>query len=130
MIGPTSTAGQFNIVSGQLVQYIPGGGQLYGSVYPPATGTNRMKLFFQTSPATNVTWTFSGDALTASIPGYTQNQGGIWLACTDDSTTRLTGMARCFRDDVAILPKSRHLAYVNLGNFDYQTPTGCGDEVR
>jgi len=110
VLGSTSTAGQFQVVTGQLVQYTPYGNQLYGSVYPPVTGTKRMQLFWQTSPATNVTWTFSGDALTASIPGYTQAQGGIWLACTDDSTTRLA-------------------VYVNLGNFDYQTPTGCGDET-
>jgi len=110
VIGPTTTAAQFNVVSGQLVQYTPGGTLLYGQLYPPAANTTRMKLFFSTTPATNVTWSFSGDALNAATPGFTQNQGGIWLACADVSATTPN-------------------VYVNMGNFDYLTPTGCADET-
>jgi hypothetical protein len=50
-----------------------------------------MKLFFTTTSSTNVTWSFSGDALTATTPGYTQNQGGIWLACNDTGSAAPNG---------------------------------------
>lgn len=125
MLASPSTAAQFQITGGQLIQFLPSGTDLYASVYPPATNTTRLKVFFQSTPATNVTWAFQGDGVEATIPGYTQQSPGSFLMCSDVSAT---------------IPN----VYVNQGAYgefyclemaglltysfaDYMTPTGCVD---
>ena len=87
MISNPATASQNQIVSGQLIQYLPSGGELYLGVYPNATATTRLKLFWATAAQTNVTWAFSGDGVEGNVPGYTTAATGNFLACTDTSTT-------------------------------------------
>lgn len=84
---PPTGAGQFQITSGQLIQFTPSGTELYAGVYPPAANTTRLKVFFGTAPATNVSWVFQGDGVTASITGYTQQSPGSFLLCNDFSAT-------------------------------------------
>ncbi|KAF7968991.1 hypothetical protein HWV62_28722 [Athelia sp. TMB] len=110
VISNPATASQNQIVSGQLIQYLPSGGELYLGVYPNATGTTRLKLFWATAPQTNVTWAFQGDGVEGNVPGYTTAATGNFLACTDTSTTAPN-------------------IYLDLGAFDYLTPAGCASET-
>ncbi|KAF7968990.1 hypothetical protein HWV62_28720 [Athelia sp. TMB] len=110
VISNPATASQNNIVSGQLIQYLPSGGELYLGVYPNATGTTRLKLFWATAPQKNVTWAFQGDGVEGNVPGYTTAATGNFLACTDTSTTAPN-------------------IYLDLGAFDYLTPAGCASET-
>jgi hypothetical protein len=125
---------QGNIVGGQWKQFTPCGTTLYATVIPPAANTNRMQVFWQTTPATNgstlllaflpvltsllytVTWAFQGDGVEAtSITGYKQQGSGNFLLCTTAAGVGGTSAAPYL--------------FVNLGAFDYQTPTGCADGV-
>lgn len=99
-----------NIVSGQLVQYLGSGSTLYAQVATAAANTTRLKVFWSTSPAANVTWSFNGDGVNGVVGGYTQQNTGAFLACNDES---------------ADVPN----VYLNLGAYDYMTPAGCADEV-
>ncbi|KZP12780.1 carbohydrate-binding module family 1 protein [Athelia psychrophila] len=110
VISNPATAAQNNIVSGQLVQYLPSGSKLYLGVYPNATGTTRLKMYWSTAPATNVTWSWEGDGVQGNVPGYTSAATGNFLSCTDTSTTATN-------------------IYLDLGAFDYLTPTGCASET-
>jgi len=110
VISNPATAAQNNIVNGQLQQFLPSGGILYAQVYPPAANTTRLKIFWSTTPATNVTWSFSGDGVNGNVPGFTTAATGNFLACTDVSTTAPN-------------------IYLDLGAFDYQTPAGCASET-
>ncbi|KAF7968989.1 hypothetical protein HWV62_28718 [Athelia sp. TMB] len=110
VISNPATASQNQIVSGQLIQYLPSGGELYLGVYPNVTGTTRLKLFWATAPQTNVTWAFQGDGVEGNVPGFTTAATGNFLACTDTSTTAPN-------------------IYLDLGAFDYLTPAGCASET-
>jgi hypothetical protein len=109
--GSPSTASQLNIVSGQLVQYLTSGSSLYAQVATAAANTTRLKVFWSTSAATNVTWSFNGDGVNGVVAGATQQNTGAFLACNDVS---------------ADVPN----VYLNMGAYDYMTPAGCADEVR
>lgn len=80
VISNPATAAQNNIVSGQLVQYLPSGSELYLGVYPNATGTTRLKMYWSTTPLTNVTWSWEGDGVQGNVPGYTTAATGNFLA--------------------------------------------------
>jgi len=99
-----------NIVSGQLVQYLPSGSLLYAQVATAQPNTTRLKVFWSTTQATNVTWSFSGDGVNGVVKGATQQNTGAFLACNDVSS------------DVPNV-------YLNLGAYAYMTPAGCADEV-
>lgn len=60
-----ASAGQFNVVSGQLVQLIDTAGtKLYGHVQErPDSATMKLKLTWQTTPDTYGTFGFSGSSL-------------------------------------------------------------------
>ncbi|KAF8589502.1 carbohydrate-binding module family 1 protein [Ramaria rubella] len=110
VIGSPSTAAQLNIVSGQLIQYLASGSSLYAQVATAAANTTRLKVFWSTNPATNVTWSFDGDAVNGVVAGATQSNTGAFLACNDVS---------------ADAPN----VYLNLGAYDYMTPANCADET-
>jgi len=110
VIGSPSTAAQLNIVSGQLVQYLSSGSTLYAQVATAAANTTRLKVFWSTSPAANVTWSFNGDGVNGVVNGFTQQNTGAFLACNDES---------------ADVPN----VYLNLGAYAYMTPAGCADET-
>jgi len=111
VLGPTTSAAQFNMVSGQLVQFTPNGTSLYAQVYANNTVTpNRLQVFWSTTPATNITWSFSGDGVNGVVPIYTQQNTGAFLACNDTSSA---------------VPN----VYLNLGAYGYMTPSGCADQT-
>lgn len=110
VIGPPDTAAQFNIVSGQLIQYVNADTELYAQVATALPNENRLKVFWSTTPATNITWSFQGDAVNGVVQNATQQDTGAFLACDDVS---------------ADIPT----VYLNLGAYDYMTPTGCADQT-
>jgi hypothetical protein len=116
VVSSYTTAQQGNIVGGQWEQFTPCGTTLYATVIPPAANTTRLQVFWQTTPATNVTWSFQGDAVNANIPGYKQQGSGNFLLCTTAAGVGGTSAAPYL--------------FVNLGAFSYMTPSGCADGVR
>ncbi|GJJ08418.1 hypothetical protein Clacol_002634 [Clathrus columnatus] len=110
VIGPPTTAAQFNIASGQLMQFVNADTTLYAQVATALPNENRLKVFWSTSPATNITWSFQGDAVNGVVANATQQDTGAFLACDDVSA------------DVPTV-------YLNLGAYDYMTPTGCADQT-
>jgi len=100
-----TTAGQFQIVSGQLVQ-LTTAGLLYMNVETQANSSvTKLLTSFSTTQNTYGTFAFSGDAVQWSIPSISRPNLSAWLVC-----------------------ESQHL-YVNLGAYDYLTPSGCADET-
>ncbi|KDQ20788.1 carbohydrate-binding module family 1 protein [Botryobasidium botryosum FD-172 SS1] len=111
ILGSTSTAGQFNIVSGKLVQLVSGGSLLYGVVETRRDSTvNKLKLSWSANSAdTTGTFAWSGDALQWTISGITRPNNSAWLACVDSVEGQVV--------------------YANLGSYGYQTPAGCADQT-
>ncbi|RFU30568.1 Acting on ester bonds protein, partial [Scytalidium lignicola] len=100
-----TTAGQFNIVSGQLVELITGG-QLYANVeVRPDSTTMQLAVTFETTPNTYGTFAFQGDAVTWSVAGIDRPNTAAWYVCQEQQL------------------------FINLGAYDYGTPTGCADET-
>ncbi|KAG6902568.1 hypothetical protein C0995_014957 [Termitomyces sp. Mi166 len=117
VLGDPSTAGQFIVTDGQLIQNA-NGTPLYAVVEDRADSTVvKLKMSWSTTPATSGTFVFSGDTLEWSNPAITRPQNNVsavqddeaWLVCPDDAGNL----------DV----------YVNLGPYDYMTPAGCADET-
>jgi hypothetical protein len=111
ILGSPSTAGQFNIVNGQLVQLINKSGTLlYAHVQQrPDNTTMKLKVSWATTPDNYGTFVFSGDAVTWTVPGISRPNNAAWLACNDATEGAV--------------------AYINLGPYAYQTPAGCADET-
>ncbi|KAG6850675.1 hypothetical protein H0H93_010403 [Arthromyces matolae] len=77
VLGDPSTAGQFQITNGQLIQYA-GGTPLYAVVENQANSTvTKLLMSWSTTPATSGTFVFSGDTLEWSIPTITRPQTNI-----------------------------------------------------
>jgi hypothetical protein len=128
VLGSYTTAGQFQVVDGQLVQLVssPGGTAqlLYGNVATNTSYNGRMfigcvqfegvlthmpealQVTFSTSKNTYGTWGWQGDGLTWSTPDIKRPNSIAWYICTND-----------------------HLVYLNLGAYLYNTPSGCSDET-
>jgi hypothetical protein len=103
-----TTAGQFNIVNGQLVELIdPSKGTLlYANVQQPAdSSVNKLAVTFTTTPNTFGTFAFSGDAVQWSTPSINRPNLSAWLVCANQQL------------------------FINLGPYDYDTPAGCADET-
>jgi len=109
VLGSPSTAAQFQIISGQLVQN-PQGSKLYAVVAQPQTGDVKLKVTWSAdSTATFGTFMWSGDTLEWSDPSVSRPQTNAWLICPDSAG----------HEDV----------YINLGSYSYMTPAGCGDQT-
>ncbi|KAF5350683.1 hypothetical protein D9756_008697 [Leucocoprinus leucothites] len=110
VLGEPSTAAQFQITGGQLIQN-PGGTPLYAVVEPFVSGSGQVKLAvsWSKSPAPAGDFSWSGDTLMWSDPTVTRPQANAWLVCPDADGNRLL--------------------YVNLGPYGYQTPAGCADQT-
>ena len=104
-----STAGQFNIKDGQLVQLISAPGSpeqyLYGAVTQRAGTEMTLLLTWQSTPSTYGTFSFSGDTLQWSVSGISRPNNAAWLVCENQNV------------------------YANLGPYAYQTPAGCADQT-
>lgn len=101
------SAGQFNIVGGQLVQTRGDGvAPLYMNVEDPVDKTQRkLQTWFDTAQNSYGTFAFQGDTVTWSAPDIDRPNTAAWLVCEDQ---RL---------------------YVNTGAYAYNTPAGCADET-
>jgi hypothetical protein len=100
-----TTAGQFQIISGQLVELIQGG-NLYANVQVQAdSSVTKLAVTFNTTQNTYGTFAFSGDAVQWSIASISRPNLSAWLVCTNQQL------------------------FINLGAYDYETPAGCADET-
>ncbi|KII91554.1 carbohydrate-binding module family 1 protein [Plicaturopsis crispa FD-325 SS-3] len=114
VLGSPGTAAQFVVSSdGQLVQELPDGSSLYAVVEGRANSTvMKLQMSWSTEPASGEnagTFNWSGDTLEWSIPTIDRPQTNAWLVCPDADGNLVT--------------------YINLGNYDYETPPGCADET-
>ncbi|KAI0267272.1 hypothetical protein BC834DRAFT_923538 [Gloeopeniophorella convolvens] len=113
VLGDYTTASQFQITNGQLIQSVPGGSSLYAQVEAPANSSvTKLKMSWDTTPqagATAGTFMWSGDTVEWSTPSISRPQLNAWLVCPDAAGNL----------DV----------YINLGAYDYMTPAGCADET-
>ncbi|TGO84357.1 hypothetical protein BPOR_0514g00050 [Botrytis porri] len=106
LLADRSTAGQYQIVSGQLVELIAPNTFLYANVEQPANSSVvRLAMTFNTIQNTFGTFAFSGDAVTWSIASISRPNLSAWLVCGAQEL------------------------WINLGNYAYLTPTGCVDET-
>ncbi|KAF2138752.1 carbohydrate-binding module family 1 protein [Aplosporella prunicola CBS 121167] len=104
-----TTAGQFNVVDGQLVQLVgegAGGEVLYGVVAEEKSKNDQaLAVTFSAEKNTYGTFGWQGDGLTWSAEGVSRPNAIAWYVCEE-----------------------QHL-YINLGNYLYNTPDGCADET-
>ncbi|KAK5655799.1 hypothetical protein OQA88_5337 [Cercophora sp. LCS_1] len=107
IIASNTGAGQFNVVSGQLVYNRFGAGNLYMHVENPAVKTQRrLKTWFESTPNTYGTFAFQGDTLIWSVAEISRPNAAAWLVCGDGKEL-----------------------FVNTGAFLYDTPAGCFDHT-
>ncbi|KAI9159059.1 Endoglucanase gh5-1 [Paramyrothecium foliicola] len=99
-------AGQFNVVSGQLVYNTGAGGELYLHVENPADKTQRkLKTWFAKEKNAYGSFGFQGDTLTWHADDIKRPNEAAWLVC-----------------------EGQHL-FINTGAYGYQTPAGCADQT-
>ncbi|KAK8127836.1 hypothetical protein PG984_008944 [Apiospora sp. TS-2023a] len=105
-----TTAGQFNVVDGQLVENT-GDGQtapLYMWVERPASSGSTprtLATWFNTTKNPFGAFAFQGDALTWSAPEVQRQNVAAWLVCKGQAL------------------------FINTGAYAYQTPAGCSDQT-
>ncbi|KAI7786015.1 hypothetical protein LA080_004868 [Diaporthe eres] len=106
------TAGQFNIIDGQLV-YNTGSGTtnaLYLNVEDPADKTQRaLATTFKATENTYGTFAFSGDTVTWTDPDVARPNTAAFYVCPGTSAS------------------GENALYINTGAYLYQTPSGCYD---
>ncbi|ERS95100.1 hypothetical protein HMPREF1624_08590 [Sporothrix schenckii ATCC 58251] len=103
-----TTAGQFNIVDGQLVNSLGSDGPLYMHVQEPADPANPPRTLatsFNTTKSTFGTFAFQGDTVTWTAPTVKRQNLAAWLVC------------------------AKQQLFINTGAYSYQTPAGCADET-
>ena len=107
IMGDYTTAGQFNIINGQLVELIdPAAGTLlYANVSPPQSSESTLPVSFGKTQNTYGTFAFQGDAVTWSVPSISRPNTAAWYVCQNQQL------------------------FINLGAYDYGTPAGCADET-
>ena len=108
LMGDYTTAGQFQIVDGQLVELIDPtkGTLLYATVAQQSSPSeSTLPLAFTTTPNTYGTFAFQGDAVTWTVPSITRQNTAAWYVCTGQQL------------------------FINLGAYDYGTPANCADET-
>ncbi|TDZ19007.1 putative endoglucanase type F [Colletotrichum orbiculare MAFF 240422] len=100
-----SSAGQFKIEAGQLVN-LTGSASLYLNVENPTDKTQRkLETWFSTTKNTYGTFAFQGDTLTWSTPDINRPNLAAWLVCENQEV------------------------FINTGAYLYQTPAGCFDQT-
>ncbi|GME43875.1 uncharacterized protein LTHEOB_6522 [Neofusicoccum parvum] len=113
VIANYTSAGQFAIQDGQLVQLVSAPGAaaqlLYAHVSGTASatyGTDRaLAVTFAETAGTYGTFAWQGDALTWTAANVTRPNLSAWFVCEGQAL------------------------FVNLGNYLYETPDGCADET-
>ncbi|KAM7198373.1 hypothetical protein V8F33_005164 [Rhypophila sp. PSN 637] len=102
-----TTAGQFNIVDGQLVNKVANP-PLYMWVEEPADKANpprTLSTWFNTTKNPFGSFNFQGDTVAWSVPSVKRQNTAAWLVC-----------------------KNQQL-FINTGAYAYQTPSGCADQT-
>ncbi|KAK1760279.1 hypothetical protein QBC47DRAFT_448809 [Echria macrotheca] len=102
-----TTAGQFNVEDGQLVNKVSTP-PLYMWVEEPADKANpprTLATWFNTTKNPFGTFAFQGDALSWSVPSVKRQNLAAWLVC------------------------AKQALFINTGAFSYQTPSGCSDQT-
>ncbi|KAJ3778984.1 carbohydrate-binding module family 1 protein [Lentinula raphanica] len=108
IMGSYTSAAQFQVTDGQLIQESTP--PLYAIVEDRANSSvMTLAVSWSTTPATSGTFDFSGDTIEWSIPTIDRPQLNAWYVCPDS--------------------EGNNLLFVNLGYYDYETPTGCADET-
>ncbi|OQN96971.1 hypothetical protein B0A48_16945 [Cryoendolithus antarcticus] len=105
-----TTAGQFSVVNGQLVELISATATsptlLYANVGQPATpSSSLLPVSFSTAQNGWGSFAFSGDALTWSASNVTRGNLAAWYVCSGQQL------------------------FINTGAYLYGTPSGCYDET-
>ncbi|KAJ4393568.1 hypothetical protein N0V93_002781 [Gnomoniopsis smithogilvyi] len=107
-----STAGQFNIIDGQLVYYTGSSEPLYMWVEDPADKTQRtLATWFNTTASTYGNFSFSGDTVTWTDPDVARPNTAAFYVCPGNSTSGA----------------EENALFVNTGAYLYETPSGCYD---
>jgi hypothetical protein len=110
LLGSYTSAGQFQIVSGQLVQLVSAPGEAEKFLYAVVSVTryindNSLSVTFSETKNTYGTFAWQGDGLTWTVAGVTRPNASAWYVCSGQKL------------------------YINLGNYLYQTPAGCADQT-
>lgn len=110
LLGDYTTAGQFQVVDGQLVQLVSAPGAPAKLLYAVVSETRyindkSLSVTFSASKNTYGAFAWQGDGLTWSVAGVTRPNSAAWYVCTGQQM------------------------YINLGNYLYQTPAGCVDQT-
>lgn len=110
LLGDYKTAGQFQIVDGQLVQLVSAPGEPVKLLYAVVSETrsindNSLAVTFSETKNTYGTFKFGGDDVEWTVAGVSRPNVSAWYVCTGQKL------------------------YINLGNYLYQTPTGCADQT-
>ncbi|KAL2821318.1 hypothetical protein BDW59DRAFT_164201 [Aspergillus cavernicola] len=104
-----TNAGQFNIISGQLVYYTPtseNGSSLYMNVENPSDKTQRkLTTWFNTTENTYGEFAFQGDTVAWSVSDIERPNTAAWLVCEEQQL------------------------FINTGAYAYETPEGCADQT-
>ncbi|KAK3306213.1 uncharacterized protein B0T15DRAFT_534697 [Chaetomium strumarium] len=103
-----TTAGQFNVEDGQLVNKVSSP-PLYLWVEEPADKASppprTLATFFNTTRNPFGTFAWQGDTLTWSVPSIKRQNVAAWLVCANQAL------------------------FINTGAYGYQTPAGCADQT-
>ncbi|KAF2658453.1 carbohydrate-binding module family 1 protein [Lophiostoma macrostomum CBS 122681] len=111
ILGDYTTAGQFQVVDGQLVQLVSAPGAspvtlLYGIVSVERYFNNlSLSVTWSATKNTYGTFGWQGDGLTWSEPSIQRPNAIAWYVCSGQTV------------------------YINIGNYLYGTPSGCADET-
>jgi hypothetical protein len=107
ILSDATTAGQYQIVDGQLVELIDTKGtKLYASVGQAASAAATiLPVTFTSSKNTFGTFAYQGDTLTWSAAGVQRQNVAAWYVCENQSL------------------------WINLGAYLYGTPAGCADQT-
>ena len=99
-----TSAGQFNIINGQLVYNLGEAGKLYMIVEDPVDKTQRaLQTWFNATQNTYGSFAFSGDTVTWTDPDVQRPNTAAFYVCGNNEL------------------------YINTGAYLYQTPDGCWD---
>jgi hypothetical protein len=112
ILGSHTTAGQFKITSdGQLAQLVSGPGEtpekfLYAVVNETRVINDKsLAVSFSEEKNAYGAFAWNGDGLVWSVEGVQRPNAAAWYVCQGQRM------------------------YINLGNYLYQTPSGCADQT-
>lgn len=107
ILSGNTSAGQFNIVDGQLVELIDTKGTvLYANVgQQPSPSATYLPVTFTSTKNSFGTFAFQGDTVTWSAAGVQRQNVAAWYVCEGQTV------------------------WINLGAYLYGTPAGCADQT-